>query len=76
MRIFLLLAGLAVSASKISLDNALSSFSQRFTQLQLARYDNKNFLKKKIRKIAKKVQKKKVIYSLVEFKVHVVAVFS
>ena len=60
MKLFWLIAASAVSGNKISLENALTAVDQRFSELQLARYDEAKFLKKKLRRITAKINRKKV----------------
>ena len=50
----------SIEGRKISLENALDAFSQRYSELQLERYDDEKFLKKKIKRIAAKINRKKV----------------
>ena len=60
MKLFWLFTIASIKGRKVSLENALDALSQRYSELQLVRYDNEKFLKKKIRRIAAKINRKKV----------------
>ena len=60
MKLFWLFIVASIKGRKISLENALDAFSQRYAELQLERYDYEKFLKKKIKRIAAKINRKKV----------------
>ena len=60
MKLFWLFIVASIEGRKISLENALDAFSQRYAELQLERYDDEKFLKKKIKRIAAKINRKKV----------------